>query len=231
MPWIEPSPEQIEHQYKLSKQILDAELFARDVVLVGGAARVDELTLDFKDGRFYVQLNHHLTRRRQPCDWLIARAGCGMNPEKLSALPEGIRSRVKVVSTAVNKHMFPEWKKHYPVFPFHELRHGGLNPFHPCVEWCNQFWNEIKVNPFVGMIALRMILLFPIKSVELVGFDFYARGGSLQSKISCHYVQPQIEWLANLYKTDFRVILSSELQTLIGVTEHERKTPKAFLVE
>jgi hypothetical protein len=231
MPWIEPDKKEIEDQYLASKEILDRELLAREVVLVGGDARVDDYKFDFKDGRFYVQLNHHLTRRKQPCDWLIARAGCGMTPERLSLLPDGVKSRVKVVSTSVNKHMFPEWQRHYPVFPFHELRHLKLNPFHPCVEWCNQFWNDIKVNPFVGMLALRMILLFPIKSVELIGFDFYARGGEVPSKISCHYISPQLNWLKNLYRTDFRVILSSELQQIIGVTEHERKTPAAFLVE
>jgi hypothetical protein len=232
MTWITPDPAQIEKQYIVSKAILEQELFNRDVVLIGGSASVDDLRFDFSnDTRFFIQLNHHLTRRKyQPCHWLVARAGSGMEYSVFKTkIPEYQQKRVRVVSTACNKHTFETWQPYYPVFPFHEIRHVGLNPFHPCIEWCNQFWNELETNPFVGMIALKMALMFPIKSIELIGFDFYnGECGEIRKNIGCHNLEKQINWFKHVYNTDFRITIDDNLKHVLHLSDSDRFKPLAF---
>ena len=202
-----------------------SHLFNRDVILCGGSSSIDALrfTKKEKDNCFFVQLNHHLFRRPgHVCDWLICRKGSGMNAETFLDLSPAKRNRIRIISSQLNEpELFLGWydqeftKIH---FPFHERRFTSINAYHPAMEWCNQFWNEIRTNPFIGMLALRMILLFPVRSVTLKGFDFFTpEGRPVPSKVSCHHVEKQTNWLTHLYHTDYRICLDQELLTLLKI--------------
>jgi hypothetical protein len=205
--------------------ILTTALFDRDVVLMGGSSEVDSWrpTAEERADKFFVQLNHHLFRRErnQPCDWLIARKGSGMNAESFMSLETATRARIKFVSAQLNEpETFLLWlTRGVYIFPFYEKSFNKINPYHPTLEWCNQFWNELRTNPFIGILALKMILMFPVRSVELKGFDFFARGSVLQKNISCHNVRLQVEWLTRMYHTDFRIKLDPNLLKLLLIKE------------
>lgn len=182
---------------------------------MGGALPADNRTFSKEeiDNYFFVHLNHHLFRREdvQPCDWLIARQGSTMIAENFLKLKSKTRERIKIISPQINEfEKYAEWRdlcttSEKIIFPFHEAGFINMNPYHPSVEWCNQFWNEIGTNPFMGILAIRMILLFPIRSLKLYGFDFFKEGEDFRKNIGCHNIRVQILWLLHLYNTDFRV--------------------------
>lgn len=221
MAWIEPDLKEIERCLFYDWPHLYQTIFDRDVILMGGNLQADYFkpTKEEKD-LFWVQLNHHLTRRpHQPCDWLIARAGSGMDPKMFETLPEKQRQRIKFISCACNKHTFPEWLEvaSLAVIPFHENGFAKRNPYHPALEWCNQFWNELNTNPMMGMLALKMILLLPVRSVRLIGFDFFEMpNGGKRQVIGPHYIPLQMEWLRDQWQTDFRIELDPLVVKMIG---------------
>lgn len=235
MTWTTPDKDVLNEQIFKSRLLIDETIFGKDVILMGGSGQADNITFTPEESasKFFVQLNHHLIRRtHQPCDWLIARAGSGMCAEKFALLPQQTQDRIKFISCACNKHTFETWvKTGKPVYPFHEIGYASMNPFHFALEWCNQFWTEIKSNPFVGLLALRMILLFPVKSVTLYGFDFFAlQDGSKRTKLGCHYIQCQMDWLKHQYLTDFRINLEPKLVEIIGAANTRRGINAPFEV-
>ena len=198
--------------------------FDEKILLVGGSSSVDYLDLEeYNEKGFYiVQLNHHLKRRpQQPCHWLIARAGSGMDLQTLLSLPQ--RDHVRFVSTACHKHTFKEFYEYKKVhlWPWHEGRYVKQNPYHPALEWCNQFWNQLKTNPVMGMLALRMIQILPVREIHLIGFDFWPakQRGFKSLRSNCHYLPRHLAWLRDQYHTDFRIHLEPKLLELMGVTE------------
>jgi hypothetical protein len=203
-------------------------LFDRDVILMGGVAAADDIRFTAEEKRrfFFVQLNHHLFRRQgnQPCDWLIARQGSGMRPDKFKTLQGETKERIKVVSCQLNHpEYFWDWADLKPVFPFFERGSNKLNPYHPALEWCNQFWNEIRTNPFLSMLALRMILLFPVRSVRLYGFNFFSDvRAPVKTKVGCHHVTKQTDWLCRMYHTDFRIELEPALIKMLKLDRGPR---------
>lgn len=227
MAWIVPDREVLATEIINSHRLLYDLLFEKDVYLFGGANWADNIRVSSADWndktKIYVQLNHHLTRRyHQPCDWLIARAGSGMDLEKFNRLAKQTRERIKVISCACNKHTFNEFVGVRPVFPFHEIGYIKENPFHPSLEWCNAFWNEIKTNPLIGILAIKMILMFPIKSLTLRGFDFFAKpDGTQRDRLSCHHLGLQRAWLLERYRTDFRLNFDADtrLKEALGIDE------------
>lgn len=196
--------------------------YRKKILLVGGANSIDQLSLSaFVDEEYkIVQLNHHLTRRpNQPCDWLIARAGSGMDLDLLKTLPQ--YKQITFISTACHKHTFKEFFDHrkFYVWPFHEYRYARTNPFHPALEWCNQFWNELNTNPTIGMLALRMIQILPVAEIRLIGFDFWhdKQKGFEALRSGCHHLPTQIKWLKHQYHTDHRITLDPMLLKLLGI--------------
>lgn len=148
--------------------------------------------------------------------------------ENFLGIPEQSRDRVQVLSVQTNEYdRYDEWEnfceaeealnRNRIFFPFHEVGFAKENPYHSSMEWCNQFWNEIGTNPFVGLIAIRMILLFPIRSLNIVGFDFFKETvGEIRKKIGCHHVARQIEWLLHKYNTDFRITVDKRLEEIFS---------------
>lgn len=197
-------------------------LFNREVIIIGGSYQGDELkfTKEERERYFFVQVNHHIKRRQnyQPCDWLIARQGSEMIAENFLKLTQPTRDRIKIISAQINEtERYEEWCKvcadgGYYLFPFHENCGGKQNPHHPTLEWCNQFWTELRTNPFIGILAIKMILMFPIKSLKIMGFDFYQKpGGGFHKNLSCHNIKLQVLWLLHQYNTDFRIEIDDKL--------------------
>jgi hypothetical protein len=198
-------------------------LFGKDIILIGGSYAGDckKFTREEREKYFFVQLNHHIKRRSsdQPCDWLITRQGSGMVSSEFLKLPSSTIERIKIISCQVNNpKIFQEWVMYGAysgkiISPFHETGYAKENPFHSSLEWCNQFWNEIRTNPFIGVLAVKMILMFPIRSLKIIGFDFYKDPAvaSWKTNISCHNVGNQVRWLMHQYRTDFRIEVDSGL--------------------
>lgn len=235
MPWIEPNRDIIEQQVKFTFQMLYENTFNKDCIIMGGCSSVDDYKFSKDDfhKKFVIQLNHHILRRRsQPVHWLIARAGSGMCPKIFETIPEAQRNKLIAVSCACNKHTFTQWvDSGYSVFPFFEQAFLGNNPYSPSLEWCNQFWIQIRSNPFVGMIALKMALMMPFKSIELVGFNFFQGTNKVvPSKLGCHYIDVQKDWLRDQYNTDFRIILDKRMIEILGMTDKIRGLMPTFEV-
>lgn len=208
---------------------MPGQLFEREVVLMGGAHRADFIVHSGEDRKryFFVQLNHHFNRRfmRQTCDWLIARQGSGMIAGTFLKIPEQHRRRIRFISCQVNQpERFAEWdyvaqQQFATLFPFHESAFPKLNPYHHSLEWCNQFWNQLQTNPFIGVLAIKMILLFPVKSLWIRGFDFFREpNGTIRKKLSCHVIGRQIEWLRELYNSDMRITVDDDLLAVLKLT-------------
>jgi hypothetical protein len=228
-----PDPYTLEESIRSAFPVLWEMLFNRDVYLIGGSAKADNIKFseEEKQSKIFVQLNHHLTRRHHhPCDWLIARAGSTMNPTLFKTLPEKLQKQIKVVSCACNKNTFKDWlNAGFLVYPFHEVGYSKANPYHPALEWCNQFWNEIRTNPLVGMIAVKMILMFPVKSLTLKGFDFYRlSNGCTLAQVACHEIPIQKRWLRHLYLTDFRINLEDSLVNQLKIEGFYRGISKLY---
>lgn len=189
---------------------------------MGGSFVADKWNLSREEfnEKFFIQVNHHIGRRvgNQPCDWLIARKGSGMRAEVFRALPEPYQKRIKIISAQVNEpELFEGWEefckeKNIPLFPFHEKGFINENPYHSSLEWCNQYWNEIGTNPFIGMLAVKMILMFPVRSLKLCGFDFFKTPeGVVRKQLSCHNITRQVHWLRGIYSGDFRLNIDKGL--------------------
>jgi hypothetical protein len=214
---------QLELQFAAPWMGLSCRLFDRDVVIIGGSIAGDRFEPSKKERaeKIFVQLNHHWLRRftYQPCDWLISRKGSGMSVERLKKeIPEESLKRLEFISCQVNNlDHYLDWSMYSAVnqkflFPFHETGYIKQNPFHPTLEWCNQFWNEIGTNPFIGILAIRMILLFPIRSLQVVGFDFFKKPeGGFFDQLSCHNIKRQVLWLLHQYNTDMRISVDDSL--------------------
>jgi len=207
---------------------LNRFLFNKNVILLGGSSLIDSWrpTEQEKQNQVFVQLNHHIFRREhQPCDWLICRQGSGMLPDVFEDLRDWTKTRIKIISPQISRpEYFVHWiQKPYTIFPFFEKAHKKLNPYHPAFEWCNSFWNEILTNPFIGILAVKMILLFPIQSLTLKGFDFFTNSNQdIPRRVGCHYVKTQTEYLINLYQSDYRIHLEPDLLKLLQVEKRER---------
>jgi len=235
MPWIEPNKDIIEEQVRFTFQALYENTFNKECIIMGGCSSVDDYKFSKEDfhNKFVIQLNHHILRRRdQPVHWLIARAGSGMCPKIFETVPKSQRDKLIAVSCACNKHTFPLWlDAGYSVLPFFEQSFLGNNPFSPSLEWCNAFWHEIRTNPFIGMLALKMALMMPFKSIELKGFNFFASNDILPSKMSCHYIDVQVEWFLRQYNSDFRIIIDDKLKKLLHIENKIRGLRDTFEVK
>jgi hypothetical protein len=94
----------------------------------------------------------------------------------------------------------------------------GSNPFGPENEFINLLYKEFKSMPFTGMIAVNHLLMMPIKSLTLIGFDFYQRAGILPSHRDSHGVWQQVIWLFGRFIRDCRLQLSDQLVALMEKT-------------
>jgi hypothetical protein len=91
----------------------------------------------------------------------------------------------------------------------------GTNPFAPEHEFINLLYKDFKSMPFTGMIAVNHLLMMPIKSLTLIGFDFYQRAGILPSHRDSHAIWVQVLWLFGRYVKDPRLQLSDQLVSLM----------------
>jgi len=186
------------------------QLYGRDVVLVGGAASADKIRFTEADQRrfFVVQLNGHIYRRyvTQHCDWLVCRPEA-VTLDDYAELPKAVRQAMSLISVPVNDPGFFKWAAHCDtLIPFHDTAHAARNPWHFSLEWCNAFANELRTAPLTGMLALKMILMFPVRSVRLVGFDFYdGPDGEQKTMIGCHSLDRNREWLIRQWHCDYRI--------------------------
>lgn len=102
------------------------------------------------------------------------------------------------------------------VIPYDSHIYEGLNPHGTEFEWSNVFGKELKTTPFTGIIALRLLLSLPIKSVFITGFTFYAKGpNQFPFLVPPHHVEPQVEWLKDVLESDARVSIDSTLKHLL----------------
>ena len=148
--------------------------------------------------------------------------------EKFLTLPDYLQKRIKIISCQSSQpEKFLKWcESDKIIFPFHEKGYLKPSPYGFAQEWCNQFWNALGTNPFIGMIALKILLMFPIKSIKLVGFDFFAPPqGGVRRQLGCHNITRQIDWLRQQYETDFRIELEPDLVKMIKASEPRGCTP------
>lgn len=201
-------------------------LFNKKLCLVGGSLRADKIVPDFfKQFDIVVQLNHHILRRkRQPVDWWICRSSPPIVPDDIKVM----RKCPTLVSSAVNTNKFLPLKEYAHdigaiYIPFHETAFIRMNPYHSALEWCNAFWNEVDTNPLIGMLALRMILNYPIQSVMLTGFDFYEPdNGGFRPMIGPHHLKNQRDWLSQTWHCDHRVIFDKKLIKVLRLNPEKR---------
>lgn len=206
-------------------------LYGKDVCLLGGMSELDsEVSSLLNRYDFFVHLNHHLLRRPAlPCDWWICRSEVPVGIEDL----EHLEKAPAILSTSVDGRKFEEFRNYalrrtVALIPFHEKHFARMNPFHFSLEWCNSFRNQLNTNPLLGVLALRMILSYPVRSVTLRGFDFYSSIKSNLEKVGSHDLVPQKKWLIRTWQSDFRVHLDETLIQALGLDPKSRGISKTY---
>jgi len=92
--------------------------------------------------------------------------------------------------------------------------------------FCRSVKNKVRSTPNTGVMGIMHLLLFPIESLTVIGFDFYASGvyngygdireGEAPNVINSrwHENAPQIKFLANLKKTETRLRFDKVLEEI-----------------
>lgn len=191
------------------------------VVLLGGGSEADSLYLSKEDShKFYVHINRHIERRPSiPCDWLIARSK--VDYSFFADLPQRTQSRIKFVSAPIDDRYFPGWMGSGKfIFPFIDL---SINKFHPALDWCVRFKENLGASALAGMLALKMVLMFPVRSVQLVGFDFYRKpNGRLKKSEGGHDIRKNMDWLKARYNQDPRILINEPLLSILHLNPKRR---------
>ena len=229
----------IQKQYLESLPQLINDTIGKDCYIIGGSIDADYCTPRSygerpRNEKFYIQLNHHILRRQQqPCDWLIARGTSGMQPTTFKCLNGVLQREVKYISCAVNGTSYSGWcKEDKLIFPFAEQCYLKTNPFHPCLEWCNQLYHEIDNTPLIGMMALKMAMMMPFSKITLIGFDFYAdKDGNTTNIVNNHYIEKQLDWFKRMYNSDFRIEVDDRLAEVIKIPDDKRGITPTYEVK
>lgn len=221
-------------QGHLNHSIAYNYLDGKNLCLVGGARYADEIPAAFFRRYVVMQVNHHPKRRtHQPCHWWVTRPNAFLSIDELKVFAAPM-----IVSTPINKQWFLPMNEYAfslgaAFIPWVDGQYTKANPYHYSLEWCNAFHNQLDTMPFVGVLALQMALRFPVRSIFLTGFDFYAehrkdKTGSIES----HGLKPQMKWMKEIWNQDFRVRYDRTLMRILGLDEKKRAiTPTQDLGE
>ena len=106
--------------------------------------------------------------------------------------------------------------------PFLRDSYCKPNPHGPEFEWLNSFSNELNTKPFTGFVAIRQITNNPVNRVFVTGMTLY--DGEAQTvktttglellRRGPHMIQPHVEYLKFLHRSDPRVKFDSELEEI-----------------
>lgn len=75
------------------------------------------------------------------------------------------------------------------------------------------FQKNLGCMPLTGILAIADLLMQPIKSLNIIGFDFYfVYGIGVRKQIGPHFIPPQLNWLWSVCGKDYRVKWDNKLQ-------------------
>src|ERR1041385_6045191 len=154
-------------------------LAEKQVLLVGGSTLTDEVDLRSLYSSFFtVQLNHHLKRRPfQNCDYLIIRNESSVS--FFNVTPDWMNEHFyspKIISCSIDNPSFEKWHEFSEDIKALFLPLPGSfnsNRSHPFVLLFRQLNGELKTAPLLGLMAVKILLSTPLKSLLVTGFDFY----------------------------------------------------------
>lgn len=181
-------------------------LWEKEIVILAGSSIADEY--EPEPHEVVVQLNHHVTRRSSRCDWLILRKSCQLTPERFRLeCPQS--NAVKIITPAISTiDFFRAWERYANERKIHcttFFNRGflGVNPYHPSLEWNNEFLSTVGTDPFLGVLAAKMISRLPVSRIKLIGFDFY---GGNSEMVGVHNVRKNLAALYNMWRYDYRFV-------------------------
>jgi hypothetical protein len=202
-----------------NENYLRAYLYNAKVLLIGGADISDEQMQELEAGSFdiWVRVNDHYKRQGGRTEVLYV-SGTQEADKSLShsviveCKPEGLESAwLDVGQENGNKYLW-----------FDVNLYADTNPYGGEHEWLNNFYRQIGSMPFTGMIATKHLLTLPIKSLALVGFDFYQQHGIVPHHRNSHLIYPQAKWLRDTAHFDYRVSIEPKLSDMLDKLESAR---------
>jgi len=190
-------------------------LHNKTICLVGG-----KNNFEIGDQDIVVRVNQHVLRQGGRCDGLITEV---VEPCELKNLPiPPIFMGYRMLGTYTED--YKKYAKKCPIrFDFQNEKYDKINPHGVEYEWSNILNWEMNAKPFTGMLALKFLTFFPIKSVFVTGMDMHINScdklKTLDDKIilrrDAHDIAPQLQWLRQISHCDKRIILCDDLIKVI----------------
>lgn len=116
-------------------------------------------------------------------------------------------------------------------FLYANQRYAKANPYGPDFSWLNNFNWELGTKALTGILAVKHLLSFSIRSLYITGMDFYraswpeyrrqALNGRTIYQRDAHELVPQMRWLRRVAEIDRRVICDEALTDALQSFERE----------
>lgn len=208
-------------------------LYDKSVVLIGGKDNYDENIINSAD--VVVRVNQHVLRQGGRCEGLYV-ATC--DPCRLSELetpPVFMAWRI----SGVYAQEYREYalRNRLLRIPYQNERYGKVSPHGPEYEWTNIFGHELNAKPFTGVLAIKHLCSFPIRTLYVTGMDMHTglesrkpdENGEQTRRYSDvgivgrhilkrgpHEIYPQLYWLDAYAEYDKRLVLCDDLREALN---------------